>query len=531
MFNPEVEYDALLQSLRWNDGFGIKFLQGNRQACDRIIAKVLQDLPDTIAVTTFGQSLEVFLQTLPQQITTVFVQGLEPLLAEYDKALIESDLAGWLAYSQAGIPYLLPQSQISIQRSLDQFQVGLVFCLPQQIVNHCLKYFPNWNSKVFAVMDVLPESDTKTDDEHDQYNVWQPTGLRLRNLKTNQPLPPANAPHEYLFNRAMKYAENKQYEDAIALLDRAIELHREDDTFWCKRGTFLRHLERYEDAIADFAQALALNPHNDRTWFEQGYAFACMKHSEAALQSYDRALALRPDNPLGWNLRGTALQQLNRLEEAVASYERALAIAPDAVLCWHNRGDALNQLQRYQDAIESYDQAIALYPRNFISWNNRAFCLDALEQYEEAIANYDKALAIEPKYFSAWGNRAGSLEAVGRYQEALKSYDRALVICPIDAEIWCFRGVLLARLGQYEAALQSYDCALAIEPDSADSIYNKACCYSLQQRVELALDFLQQAIDLDPEVLDCAKTDADFDAIRQDERFQALIMEKSQALP
>ena len=55
--------------------------------------------------------------------------------------------------------------------------------------------------------------------------------------------------------------------------------------------------------------------------------------------------------------------------------------------------------------------------------------------------------------------------------------------------------------------------------------YNKACCYGLQQKIELAIETLQQAIALDAECRAMAKTDSDFDGIRQDERFRALIGE------
>jgi superkiller protein 3 len=46
----------------------------------------------------------------------------------------------------------------------------------------------------------------------------------------------------------------------------------------------------------------------------------------------------------------------------------------------------------------------------------------------------------------------------------------------------------------------------------------------LQGNVEQAIENLQQAINLNPdENREMAKTDSDFDKIREDERFQALI--------
>jgi len=45
----------------------------------------------------------------------------------------------------------------------------------------------------------------------------------------------------------------------------------------------------------------------------------------------------------------------------------------------------------------------------------------------------------------------------------------------------------------------------------------------LQRDLKAVLENLKQAIDLDVGFRDLAKTDADFDTIRQDKQFQALV--------
>ncbi len=79
------------------------------------------------------------------------------------------------------------------------------------------------------------------------------------------------------------------------------------------------------------------------------------------------------------------------------------------------------------------------------------------------------------------------------------------------------------KFGQLEAAIASYDKALEFKPNDDNTLYNKACTYALQNQVELAIENLQQAINLDAENRNMAKTDSDFDSIRSDPRFQALL--------
>ncbi|NJL83264.1 MAG: tetratricopeptide repeat protein [Chloroflexaceae bacterium] len=90
---------------------------------------------------------------------------------------------------------------------------------------------------------------------------------------------------------------------------------------------------------------------------------------------------------------------------------------------------------------------------------------------------------------------------------------------PEDAKTCFSRGNDLYGLGKYEEAIAAYDQAIAIKPDDPDAWYNKACCYGSQNNLDLALENLQRAIQLDNENKEMAKTDTDFDNIRSDPRF------------
>jgi len=146
------------------------------------------------------------------------------------------------------------------------------------------------------------------------------------------------------------------------------------------------------------------------------------------------------------------------------------------------------------------------------------------QHYKEAIASYDKVLEMKPDDHKAWNRRGIALGNLGRNEEAIASYDKALEIKPDYDYAWNRRGMALGNLGRNEEAIAAFDKALEIQPDYHYAWYNKACCYALQGNIDQALKNLQQAINLSPdEVREMAKTDSDFDSIREDERFQSLI--------
>jgi tetratricopeptide (TPR) repeat protein len=80
-------------------------------------------------------------------------------------------------------------------------------------------------------------------------------------------------------------------------------------------------------------------------------------------------------------------------------------------------------------------------------------------------------------------------------------------------------------LANYHKALDSYNKAIEIKSEYCAGVYYyKACCLALQHSIELVIKNLQGAVCINPEKYrNRAKTNSDFDSIREDERFQELI--------
>jgi tetratricopeptide (TPR) repeat protein len=165
-------------------------------------------------------------------------------------------------------------------------------------------------------------------------------------------------------------------------------------------------------------------------------------------------------------------------------------------------------------------------PASLLNWLSDRYNLG---RYEEALISLDKALEFTVNddlsdIFYVWRWRGNTLNTLDRYEEAIASFDKALSIQPDYHIAWNVRGIMLKNLGRYEEAIASFDKALEFKPDYDSAWYNKACSYGLQRNIEQALKNLQQAINLNPDKYrEMAKTDSDFDRIRDAQRFQALI--------
>jgi tetratricopeptide (TPR) repeat protein len=129
--------------------------------------------------------------------------------------------------------------------------------------------------------------------------------------------------------RGETYRLAKRYEEALADLDRAIELNPDYAGAIAQRGLSYRDMGRYEEALADLDRAIELNP--DYAWAiaQRGQTYRLAKRYEEALADFNRAIELNPN--LDWAIaqRGVTYRLAKRYEEALADFNRAIELNPN----------------------------------------------------------------------------------------------------------------------------------------------------------------------------------------------------------
>ena len=77
--------------------------------------------------------------------------------------------------------------------------------------------------------------------------------------------------------------------------------------------------------------------------------------------------------------------------------------------------------------------------------------------------------------------------------------------------------------GEHEKAKQVLTEALGRYEDNAGVLYNLACAEALLGETDQALSHLSEAVDAHPAFRESAREDPDFESLRSDERFRALV--------
>ena len=289
----------------------------------------------------------------------------------------------------------------------------------------------------------------------------------------------------------------------------------------------------WRSGVLEFAMdAERLEQESQRLWMEGDYEqyLTCTPQQRSARILEIQALLEEPhqisDHKSNLLVEQSLLFYASKSYEAMVTiHEKAIEIDPNAYKAWHSRGNALSALGRSEEAIASYEKVIAIQPDFLYAWYARGLALSVLGRNEEAIASCEKAIEINPDNHGAWNNYGLVLAASGRTAEAIASYEKAVEINPDDHGVRLNRGNVLNKLGRHEEAIAICEKVIAIKPDHRTAWYCKAHYYASWGKLEEATENLQQAIELNPDCREWAKTNADFDSIRQDARFQALVRE------
>jgi Flp pilus assembly protein TadD len=218
------------------------------------------------------------------------------------------------------------------------------------------------------------------------------------------------------------------------------------------------------------------------------------------------------------------------LEEADASSRKALQLDPENAEAHTSRALALTLRRQYEGARQEFEAALRLNPMLYEAhyFYGRACFTEG--KLDEAVSHYREAWRVRPEDYQAIYLSAEALVKLGRRDEALdaarqglKVADAHLDLNPGDARAWYLSAASLMRLGQREQALQRARRASTIDPEDTAVLYNVGCVYALGGSAEEALDHLDKAVQNGFGQREWVENDSDWDSIRGEPRFQALL--------
>jgi tetratricopeptide (TPR) repeat protein len=283
--------------------------------------------------------------------------------------------------------------------------------------------------------------------------------------------------------------DQKKYEDALNAYEKIPPAER-DAGILNRMGISYHLLSRFKQAEEAYKSALSKDSKNTAALNNLAVLYYSQGKFGDADRQIRRAVARNPDNAfLRLNLHAARYAQDNT--KAARSVANSVSKTNPALIEKRD-GDLLQvvMLMLPKDIEEA-----SLHER-------RGDSFFARKMYEEAIGEYGKSIAID-HYNASTLNRLGLVyHQSQRFNEAERYYREALKQNPYFIEVLNNIGTIEYARQHYDRAMDQYKKALNIHPESPTIILNMGACLFDMKRYDEAMKATQRALQLDPRVLD-----------------------------
>ena len=217
-------------------------------------------------------------------------------------------------------------------------------------------------------------------------------------------------------------------------------------------------------------------------------------------------------------------------EAAEAASRRALELAPSLAEAHSSRAYVLSLRGRYDEAAVEFEQAIRLNPSSYDAYYLYGRSCFAAGRIEKSAELFLRAAEVRPEDFQSPMLAAQSLIMLGREDEAdrintegIRRAERQLELDPENLRALSLGAGSLYRAGQKDRALAWIARALEIRPDDYSVVVNAACLHAVCGMRDSALDLLERAFTQGWGKRDWIEHDPDYDSLRDEPRFKALM--------
>ncbi len=231
-----------------------------------------------------------------------------------------------------------------------------------------------------------------------------------------------------------------------------------------------------EDALADLNRAVELNPDDPAVWQARAVHYLAQGDTERAVHDLNSLIEKNSGNMLLRLFAADLLIKADQCDEALRYINQAIDKEPTAQ-AYGLRAQLWAAQRKYDEAIKDLDEAIKLDPDDLGLVLRRAQVHYLAEHHELAYQDVQRVLEEHPDVLPVIEFRSAVLAALGKYAEAARDISRLLEKEPDNPLLKLQLAVYLNAGNQSRQAIEIFTDVLRADPQNGVALRGRADAY------------------------------------------------------
>ena len=346
-------------------------------------------------------------------------------------------------------------------------------------------------------------------------------------------------------------SKREDYETAVSLLDRIINLYPYDGRAYSWRAGNYIELKKYNEAVDDYIKALELKDYAAR------FGITLLDDAVVPLMKVKLKVKAQrePNNPYWPYLLGLLLESKKQYAEAAQYYLNANELNASstyldrAANCYGGLGNfpktielltkaqnldpsntnlisslatAYGEAGMLKECLEEWQRFLDLCPDDGWAYYHKGSIEDDYFMTEQAIEDYSMCIMLSPYFYYAYYGRGEMYQRQGKTELAKADYEKVIELDSVPGNNSCAMYAYLA-LDRKNEAIDFMENVIRQDSLDAGNYYDGACFYSLLGDKPKAISMLRKCLELGFARFSHIDHDDDLDAIRDMEEFKELV--------
>lgn len=292
-----------------------------------------------------------------------------------------------------------------------------------------------------------------------------------------------------------------QYQKALTAAEEALTQFSFKNIFKLRKAQSYTGMGKLKEAIQLLTEIERLGMPSFELLLSKASVFSQLKDSTNAIKYFRAAISeaepvdrdeIYLDLAIEFQNSGDWRSALKVLEEAIQKNPHNEGAIYEIAFCY-------DQLGEYAKSIECYSNFIDENPYSFTAWYNLGNAYLKIEEYEQSIWAYDYCVLINGDFGPVYFNLGNAYLSVEKYTMAIESFSKSIELDGDDPMAFCYIGESHEQLGDLNMAKHYYKLALELSPQLSEAWLGLGIVEDLEGRTKEGLGLIQKAADLAPE--------------------------------